>query len=162
MRTSPKLHWIICERAGKWSAALRRDAAVGESNVVELRHPDELAAAIAATPWATVVVVELRRDGLAAALDALADVERGGPRVLAVAVAERELQEIELTAREAGAVHFVTSPRRIAELIQLGERHRARVPAPAQTLRERALAQLPWSDARTMPELPVHKIEPKL
>ena len=148
MRTSPKLTWIVCERSGKWAAALRREPSIVEENVVEIRHTDELAAAIDATPWAAVVVVELRSDGLAATLDALAMVERCGRRALPVAVADPELEETEAVAREAGAVHFITSPRRMVELVTLGRRHQARVPAPAQSLRERVLAQLPWSDAR--------------
>lgn len=150
VRTSPKLNWIVCERVSKWSAALRGEPSVGEENVVEVRHTDELTSAINATPWATVVVVELRSDGLSAALDALVNVECRDRRVLCVAVADEELAEIESVAREAGAVHFLTSPRRIAELVTLGKRHQARVPAPAQTLRERVLAELPWSDARTV------------
>lgn len=146
MRTSPKLNWIVCERTGKWAAALRREATVGETNVVEVRQPDELAAAIHATPWATVVVVELRSEGLAASLDALVATERQRYRILPVAVADEELADLELLAREAGAVHFLTSPRRIMEFVSLGQRHQARVPAPAQSLRERVLAELPWSE----------------
>jgi len=150
VRTSPKLTWIVCERSGKWAAALRREPSVGEDSVIEVRHTDELRAALDATPWATVVVVELRLDALADALDAIADVEQSEQRLLPVAVAEAELGEIEAVAREAGAVHFLTSPRRIAELVTLGQRHQARVPAPAQTLRERVLAELPWSDTGTV------------
>jgi len=144
VRSSPTLNWIVCERTGRWAAALRRELEADASELYETRLPEELSAAIEATKQATVVVVELRRDGLGPLLDALVLAERRGTRVLPVAVANADLAGVEGVAREAGAVHFVTSPRQCHELVELGRRHQRRVPAPVQTLRERVWARLPW------------------
>lgn len=149
MRSSPTLNWIVCERTGRWAAALRRELEAGDDSVRETRHAEELTAAIEASTLATVVVVELRREGLSGLLDALVAAERRGPHVLAVAVADEELAGVEGLAREAGAVHFVTSPRRMSELVALGQRHRARVPARVESLRQRIWAELPWNAAVT-------------
>ena len=46
--------------------------------------------------------------------------------------------------REAGAVHFVDSIRRVAPLARLACRHLAQVPPPQQSLSERIWTNLPW------------------
>lgn len=145
VRSSPTLNWIVCERTGRWAAALRRELEAHAGEFSEIRLPEELSAAIESARQATVVVVELRRDALGPSLDALVLAERRGARVLPVAVADATLAGVEGVAREAGAVHFVTSPRQFHELVELGRRHQRCVPAPVQTLRERVWARLPWN-----------------
>ena len=59
-------------------------------------------------------------------------------------VADRQWADYEWLMREAGAVHFVCSPRRVGPLAQLACRHLAQVPPPQQSLTERIWAALPW------------------
>ena len=67
------------------------------------------------------------------------------PMARLAVVADRGLAGHEWLMREAGAVHFVCSPRQVGTLAQLACRHLAQVPPPQQSLAERIWASLPWA-----------------
>ena len=46
--------------------------------------------------------------------------------------------------REAGAIHFLCSPRRVGPLAQMACRHLVQVPPLQQNITERIWASLPW------------------
>ena len=75
---------------------------------------------------------------------------RGCPRDYPLArwaaVAARPLAHWQWLLREAGAVDFVVSPRRLGPLAQAICRHLASVPPPPQSLTERIWAGLPWEE----------------
>ena len=134
---------IVCERRGTWAAALRRELADAGVRIRETRSLADCWAALAESP-ASLAVVELTPAGAAALLERMAWLGRDFPRARAAVVADRSLAGYEWLLREAGAVHFVVSPRRLAPLGRLACRHLAEAPAPKQDFIERLWASLPW------------------
>jgi hypothetical protein len=77
-------------------------------------------------------------------LDRLGRMSRAFPAARAAIVTDRGRAELEWSMREAGAVDFVCSPRRVGTLAQLACRHLAQAPLPQQSITERIWAGLPW------------------
>lgn len=97
-------------------------------------------------------MVELTATKLGSVLELLARVRAESRWSRIAVVAERALAKGEWTAcewamREAGAIHFVTSPRKAAELARLAERHAALVPRPKRSLAAQVWDSLPWPEA---------------
>jgi hypothetical protein len=135
---------IVCERRDVWAPALRRTL----GSAIELRVTRSLAECadeLAAAPGCLLAVELTAR--IAAALAAFVDrVNQRGAPARVVVLAERGLAEYEEWMREAGAVHFETSPRRLGRLSGLVARHASKVAAPATSIRERIWMRLPWGE----------------
>lgn len=130
---------IACERSGRWAAALRRELV----EVYETRGLAECWEMLARWP-ASFLVVELPEHDVAPLVDYLAMLEREFPLARAAVVADRRRQAYQWLLREAGAVHFVTSPRELATLAQAIRRHLERAPTPQLSLAQQVWAELPW------------------
>jgi DNA-binding NarL/FixJ family response regulator len=138
---------LICERRGRWAVALRRELAEAGVRVWETRTFDGCLVELAASP-ASFVILEL--DGNAAGLlRCLARQKREFPRARMAVVADRRWADYEWLVREAGAIGFLSSPRRVGRLAQLACRHLAQVPPPVQSLAERIWSGLPWGKEGT-------------
>jgi DNA-binding NtrC family response regulator len=138
---------IVCERKGAWSAGLRRHLP-REVRLRETRLLADCSSALAEAPG-SLVVLELTPANLDGVLELLSDVEARYPLAAVVVVAERNLEACEALLREAGAVHFATSPRTADALARLAARHLARLPQQTGTLAARIWASLPWPEAAT-------------
>jgi hypothetical protein len=134
---------IVCERSGSWSAALRGELAETGVRLWECRTVAEAWDALAETP-AAFVIAEAAAENLENLLRRMNWFARDFPLARIAVVAPRNMAGCQWLLREAGAVHFLTSPRRLAPLAGLVVRHLANVPLPAQTLLERIWASLPW------------------
>jgi hypothetical protein len=134
---------IVCERTGRWAVALWRELADAGVRVWETRTLDDCWRELTQSP-ASFVVLELGGD-MAGLLGRMASQSREFPMARLAVVAERRQAEYEWLMREAGAVHFLCSPRRVRPLAQLACRHFAQVPQPQQSLTERIWANLPWA-----------------
>jgi hypothetical protein len=139
---------IVCERLGEWSGALRAELAGSGVRLRECRRLAEAWAELTETPYA-FVVVEATRANLGELVQRISWLGRDFPHARAAVVAERGLGGHEWLLREAGAVHFLTSPRRLPPLARLVVRHLANAPVPQQTLVERIWASLPWPSRET-------------
>jgi hypothetical protein len=137
---------IVCERTGRWAVALRRELAEVGLRVYETRTLANCWQLLAEAP-AGFAVVELTTPTAEDLFCRLARLQREFPSARVAVVAERNLAELQWVAREAGAVHFVSSLRQLGPLARLICRHLAQVPAPPQTLTERIWANLPWKEA---------------
>jgi len=135
---------LVCERTGRWAVTLRRELAEVGVRVWETRTLDYCWSELAASP-ASFVIVELSGD-IGALLRRLARLGGEFPAARAAVVADRRLAQYEWLLREAGAVHFLCSPRQVGPLAQLACRHLAQVPPPPQSLTERIWATLPWGE----------------
>ena len=135
---------IVCERAGRWAVALRRELADAGVRVWETRTRSDCREELAHSP-ASFVVVELG-ENLPKLLGWLVRQLRDFPSARFAVVADRRHADREPIVREAGAVHFVSSPRRIGPLARIACRHLAQVPPPQQTLTDRIWASLPWGE----------------
>ena len=138
---------MIAERSGGWAAAIRIELAETGVRLWEAGPRPKLPLLLAETP-ASFLVLELTVKNPPRLLDVLAQMQRGWPDARAAVVADRSLAQWEWLMREAGAVHFLTSPRKLAPLVELACRHLAAAPTPQQTLPERIWSSLPWGAAR--------------
>jgi len=94
-------------------------------------------------------VLEVNLANLRNVLELAADLGRRFPHARWAAVAERANASYEGLLREAGAMHFATSPRTADVLARLAVRHAARVPRPKASLAARIWESLPWHEAAT-------------
>lgn len=140
---TPVARLIVCERTGEWSAVLRGELSESGVRLWECRRLAEAWSALAETP-AAFVIAEVTRENIGELLQRLCWLDRDFPLARAAVAADRGLARYEWLVREAGAVHFLTSPRRLAPLARLVFRHLANVPVPEQSLVDRIWASLPW------------------
>lgn len=139
---------ILCEQSGVWAAAMLR----AEPNIRKYwkRFFGWSAAweAFQARPG-SFLVVELWPNNLPEILDALRWIDRFAPESRLAVVADRRWAESEWFFRQAGVVHFTTSPRQVRPLVEMALRHLKRHWRPAQSLAERIWRRLPWPKAAT-------------
>jgi hypothetical protein len=122
--------------------ALRRELAGAGVRVWETRSLADCWDELTKSP-ASFLIVELAHD-LAPLLQRLARLPRTFPAARAAVVSERSLAAYEWLLREAGAVHFLLSPREVAPLARMACRHLAQAPSSPQSLTERIWTTLPW------------------
>ena len=139
---------IVCERSGQWSVGLRSELAETGIRLWECRSLREAWEALAETA-AAFLIAEAASENLDDLLRRMAWFSRDFPLARIAVVTERSMARYEWLLREAGAVHFQTSPRRMAPLAGLVVRHLANVPLPSQTMTERIWASLPWNPPGT-------------
>jgi hypothetical protein len=131
---------IVCERTGRWAVALRRELA--GVRVWETRSLADCRDELVENP-ASFAIVELGPN-LRGLLHFLASQPRRFPGARLAVVADRTQADYEWLMREAGAVHFLCSPRQVVLLVRLACRHLAQVPPPQQSLADRIWSSLPW------------------
>ena len=134
---------IVCEREGEWAVGLRRELPAPGVRAYEARSLPECWEMLARWP-ASLLVVELTRWNARALIERMASLGREYPLARIAVVAERNLASCEWLVREAGAVHFLVSPRRLGPLARLAVRHLDAAPRPERTLTERIWDHLPW------------------
>lgn len=134
---------LVCEATGGWAIALRRELAGLKLRVHETRSVAEAWAELARSP-ASFLVVELSRASVEPFLERLAWLEQDYPLARVAVVAERALEGCEWLVRAAGAVHFTTSPRQLADLAQTACRHLQSVPRSPRNLTDEIWSSLPW------------------
>ena len=165
--------WIICERTGRWAAALRvgfaRRSQTGPApRIYESRSLDELAERLTARPR-SLTLLEVHASNLAKLLQWLAQNSQQFPRARFVAVLDRmlavrpdssseqssvESQDVVAALLESGAAEIAVSPRRLQHIFVLADRHAASVsslrrpPAEAQSITDCARSRLPWQTDR--------------
>ena len=134
--------WIVCERTGRWSVGLRREAPP-ELRIHETRSLSDGWEMLRQHP-ASFLVAELTAGNADALLERLASLARDFPAARVAVVAERSLRGYEWLVRELGAVWFVVSPRELAPIVKLARRHLQRVPSPRGSVFEQIWNSLPW------------------
>jgi hypothetical protein len=135
---------IVCEQHGTWAAALRR--ALGPS--VELRETRSLSeCSRELTERRTgVVAVEFTAERAARIAAFVAWVSERFSETRPIVLAERRLAPLEWRLREAGAAHFIVSPRQLGPLAEIVSRQARRLPASTLSWSEKFWAELPWGD----------------
>jgi hypothetical protein len=136
---------IVNEKRGRWSAALRREPALADVHVHETRALNHCWRELAAWP-ASFLVWEATLENTQELIDGIMRLVREYPQTAAVAVAERPCRVLEWVVREAGAIHFVASPRQLVELARMAQRHLAVAPPAELSPLEGIWAELPWTD----------------
>jgi hypothetical protein len=135
---------IVCEREGRWAVALRRELVESGVRVWETRSLADCWEMLSGAA-ASFLVIELTKGNADAVVRRLLRLPREFPQARAAAVGARGLVGYSCLLREAGAVEFVASPRRLGLLSRMACRHLASVPPPSQSLAQRIWAGLPWT-----------------
>ena len=144
---SPASRLIVCERTGEWTAAIRIELADSSVKIWECRRLDEAWTALAETR-AAFLIAEATSKNLGELVERMSWLRRDFPHARAAVVAARSLADCESIVREAGAIHFLTSPRQLPPLVRLVVRYLANPGAPglpSQNLTEQIWASLPWA-----------------
>jgi hypothetical protein len=135
---------IVCERSARWAVALRRELAAAAVRVYETRHLRGCWEMLSQCP-ASFVVAELSAGNVSDLCRQIGRLERDFPLARVAVAADRSLARYEWLIREAGAVHFLCSPRQCGPLAQLALRHLAQAPQPPRSLMQQIWASLPWA-----------------
>ena len=133
---------LVCEQTGAWAVALRRECS-GELRMEETRSVTHCWELLAEAP-ASFAVAEFTEGNVEILLDRMARLQRDLPLVRVAVVADPDLADYRWLLREAGAVHFTSSKRRLGPLARLVQRHLHRAPEPRRDLTEQVWASLPW------------------
>ncbi|MBL8829570.1 MAG: hypothetical protein JNM18_21505 [Planctomycetaceae bacterium] len=142
---------VFCEKTGQWATwwrGIRPSTGTPPATVIETRSLAACREELNGQP-AAFVVLELTAANLSAVLDLLADQERLWPRAAIVVVADRSLGDWEPIVREAGALAWSTSPRRLRPLVEMACRHTALHARPYETIHAAIDASLPWRSNST-------------
>jgi hypothetical protein len=147
------VEWIVCERTSRWAAALRLELSHRNlpSRIRETRTLAELDSELAARPNC-LAAVEVHRGNFADALAWLSSVRSRYCATLCASLVDRslveDLDEVCDVLSEAGVQAIATSPRRLDEVLALGQRHERKLgeidndlPLTAQVW-----ASLPWQE----------------
>lgn len=141
---------IICEHSGEWAAAWRQTVGRGGTparrglRVVAVRSVGDCLDESARHSAAFVIA----QWSLANTLKIWSLLERlplGMTNVCCALAAERRLAAYQWSAREAGAVHVIFSPRRMRDLVELAGRHLSAHPLVLERDEDRIWATLPWT-----------------
>jgi len=120
-------------------------ASTNDIRLIETRRLSDCQAEIRQAPGA-FVTIELTVERCDEALRLMMELSRWRPGTAFTVVADRNWRNYEPLVRELGALHFVVSPRQIHPLAVMAARHLSQWSESEQTLTERTLARLPWSD----------------
>ena len=142
-----KARLIVYEKRGVWASALRREV---EQRVYEMRSIAACWRELVNWPF-SFLLLELTAENGELLISRLGDLDREYPGSATVVLAERCLAGYEWLVREAGAVHFVTSPRCLRPVAKMIGRHLESVPRVELSLREKVVASLPWLPAPAQP-----------
>ncbi|HLA83939.1 MAG TPA: hypothetical protein VJL29_04020 [Thermoguttaceae bacterium] len=133
---------LMAEPSGGWAIALRRELGP-DWPIEEARSLAECWARLARSPG-SLAVVQLTQGNVESLLSRMARWEDEHPRARLAVVADRRWAGHAWLLREAGAVLFVTSPRRLAPLAALARRHLAAQPEPPISVQRQIWTNLPW------------------
>lgn len=156
-------HWIVCERSGRWAAALRtalarrspRDAA--PQSLDEVRNLADLTTRLHEFPT-SLALLEVTLKNLDATLAWLSETSRRSPHMRAAALLDHgfsdNLPVVATALREAGAAEVILSPRQLQPVLSLGRHFTSKtrdaaLPLTAdQSIEKWAWGLLPWQDTR--------------
>ena len=141
--------FIICEPKKHWSVAVHRawrSIGSGLSKRVRLEETSDFAYSwkLVNKAAAAFLVIDATSIGCEALMEAFEELRRAAPKVRFAVVGDRTLSDKEAAFREAGAVHFLTNPRRAEELARIAARHFEAAPEPERTLEQKIWEELPW------------------
>jgi hypothetical protein len=147
---STSSRFLVCEKTGKWAVALRRELAADARWLVGTRALSQLIEALAQHP-ASVAAIEHTPAGPAELAGALTQLHDEFPDATFVIFAKQVSPDTQWLLREAGAVHVADSPRRLAPVARIWQRHRRQHPPAESGVREILWEQLPWQTAVSAP-----------
>jgi DNA-binding response OmpR family regulator len=113
---------VICESDGQWAVRLRRALQSDRIRLRETRRLVDCQAEVAGST-ASLVLLEWSAARRVELAEFVERITRQFPGVNVLALAARDAAGDEWLAREAGAIHFTSSPRALQPLLRLIRRH---------------------------------------
>ncbi len=135
--------FFVIERQPRWAIALRQTIGEGEPRVHELRVAEAVGDELLGAPQSILLWAADSENALPLAAR-IVRLGRTFPHAPQMVAAERTVAHYEPLWREAGAIHVVTSPRKLEQVVRIVNRHLARVTEPARSLEAAVWAGLPW------------------
>jgi DNA-binding NtrC family response regulator len=140
---------ILWERTTCWAPALRRATSDQAIRLVETRTWNECLEHLGEASH-SVVALELAPRRADAVLAALEELDRQFPHAVPIVLASRSMRPHSPLMREAGAMLFASSPRRLDGVAQLIDRHLGRMPELKDhvtgSVRDAVWARMPWRE----------------
>lgn len=141
----PTSQLIICEKTGKWAAALRRQLAKPTADrLFETRLIEDCEQQLVAKPC-SIAAIEQTWNNYDSVLALLSRITRGVPLARAIILDETRDTGLSRLDQLSGAIHVTSSRLRLRHAARLVMRHLAKFPARS-SLREDLIGWLPWGD----------------
>jgi hypothetical protein len=140
---------IVCEKTGRWAAALRRALKGQSAAIVPVRSLTQCQATLNAAP-ASLAAVEVTAANLAASVEFFTQTARH-PLARLAALIPAELAGAELLLREAGAVDVLISLAQAPRLARLFVRQQRLSPAADRSFQQLVAERLPWPALASAP-----------
>ena len=135
---------ILWERTTCWAPALRQATSDQPIRLVETRTWGECLGHLGEASR-SVVALELVPQRAEQVLAALEELDRRFPHAVPIVLASRSMKAHGPLMREAGAMLFASSPRRLNVVAQLVRRHLDRMPEQTGRPRDAVWARMPWA-----------------
>jgi hypothetical protein len=136
-------HLIICEKMGRWAAALRLALEGQEPHIVETRSLAGCERALAKSPW-SLMAIEATAANLEAVLDFVLRATARFPHLSVVVLLDSDASEAAALFCEAGAIGVVVSLLEAPRLARLARRQFAIAPQHEPGLAEFVASRMPW------------------
>jgi hypothetical protein len=146
----PPCRLILCEKTGRWAAALRISLDAAGPQLVETRSLAACEEALAQSP-ASLVAVEVTVANLEAVVEFLRQSSQRFGQSVVVALLTVDTAAAASLLREAGAIEALRSVLEAPRLARLAGRQFALAPAEQLSLREFTAQRMPWAAHRTPP-----------
>jgi hypothetical protein len=137
---------IVCEKTGKWAAALRWASSGVGFRLYETRSLMDCRRELEQSPNSFLCLEATERSS-ENVIRFLWEIRRSYPRAHAIVMTTQSLAHCEDWFREAGAWDVALSPRRADILARLAQWHLDHLSRPRQSPREMVWSRLPWANA---------------
>lgn len=139
---------IVCEKTGRWAAALRCMPQLASVSICEVRMLNECSARLRESP-ASVLVIETVGDRVTDLCRWLAEQTDRFADMRCVIVVSSPDRPAEAVLRTAGAHHVVGNVVELNRLAHWITRHIAQAPSHRASVRQWTWARLPWATLRS-------------
>ena len=147
----PASRLILCEEQNNWAIAIIRKQRQIQPLLCETRSTGQLWDALEVSPN-SLVGIELTVTNFDAVLNTLIRLSSHYPKAVAIILTSRRLQGYEAVLRQAGAIDFLVSTRRLPILLATADRHFKRTPSIPASQIQPIWQRLPWQPRRDTTE----------
>lgn len=145
--TRPLTRLVLCEQQNDWAIAIVRAQRRLRPVLCETRSLCQMSDALELSPR-SFLGIELTATNFESILTTLINISRNYPQAVAVILSSRHLRRYEAVLRQAGAIDFLVSTRRLPTLLEMINRHfNLHAPVPSSSAQS-VWQRLPWQPRR--------------
>src|SRR6185503_13444690 len=139
----PVVRLIVCEKTSRWAVALRQVLRGRPPQIIETCSLTSSMSALAAAP-ASFVVLDVRENKIATALEWLDQAGRRFSLARLVVALRPEMAVTEVLFREAGAIDVLFATQQAASVARQAQRQLGQIPAEQLNLCQWLAERMPW------------------